>query len=68
MQFQVPSGLQAPDRAPLLEAELLGVLDGPAETTDTVAVVADAIGEAPDAKIPGAPVGVVSGAEVATED
>lgn len=65
MQFQVPSGLQAPDSAPLLEPELLGVLDG-AGTTDAVAVETGAMGEAPDAKMPGAPVGVVAGAELAT--
>lgn len=65
-QFQVPSGLQDPLRAPLLELELLSeVLDGPASDTEDVAGE-DATGEAPFAKTPGAPVAVVSATEIVT--
>lgn len=60
MQFHIPSGLQAPLRAPLLELESFdegaGELDGTTGAAGEDAAVADASGEAVGTKMPGATV------------
>lgn len=57
MQFHMPSGLQAPLRAPLMEPELFdegaGELDGTTGAAGEDAAVADGSGEAVGTKMPG---------------